>query len=78
MTDQWQSSRQQRHGIGDGLGSLGNVLPSHGAYRHPAVCRRHPGQFSYAVDVDEHRRARQPQRQQRDQTLAAGEHARLV
>jgi len=29
-------------------------------------------------DVDEHRRAGQPQRQQRYQALTAGEHARLV
>ena len=78
VADQGQRGRQQRHGSGDGLGFLGHVLPRHGAYRHLAVCGRHPGQFSYAVDVDEHRRVRQPQRQQRDQALAAGEHARLV
>jgi hypothetical protein len=63
MTDQRQSSRQQRHRVGDGPGDLSNVLPRHRAHRHPAAGRRHPAQFIYAVDVDEHRRVRQPQRQ---------------
>ena len=78
MTDQWQSGRQQRHIICDGLGFLGDVVPRHGANRYPAVCRRHSGQLIDAVDVDEHLRAGQPQRQQRYQALAAGEHARIV
>jgi hypothetical protein len=78
MTDQRQSGRQQRHGIGDDPGFLGHVIPRRGADRHPAVHHRDPGQLIYAVDVDKHLRAGQPQRQQRYQALAAGQHARLV
>jgi hypothetical protein len=63
MADQGQSSRQQRHGACDGLGFFGDVLPRHGPDRHPAAGRRYPGQFIDAVDVDEHRRVGQPQRQ---------------
>ena len=66
------AGRRRRLGVGEDVG-----VPGERPDPDPVVGDRDVVQVGQRVDVDEHRRRREPHRQQRDQALAAGQHLRV-
>ena len=73
MPHQRQCVGQQRKPSRDDRRALCRALPRHRADGDLAVLFADVVECFHAVEVDDHRRARQPHIQQRDQTLPAGE-----
>ncbi len=78
MSDQGQGAGEQRNGLGECVGSLGCLLPDHGAHVDGAVDEFQRRQVPQAIEIDHHRGPGQAEGHERHQALTTGQRPGLV
>jgi hypothetical protein len=76
VADQRERAVEKGHRVGDVRRAFGDRLPRERADQQRAVLAADPVERGDAVQIDEVLKAREAQRQQRDEALPAGQHLR--